>query len=102
MRNPRKFHARFTAPRRNGAYALGVAGATKSARPRGHAHDRATIEELPPLSTQRAFVVQFRADSGPGRFAGRVEHMPSAEAAHFGSKEDLLAFLTRVLAKVRD
>jgi hypothetical protein len=71
-------------------------------RPSGPARDRATIEELPPLSTQRAFVVQFRSGSGPGRFAGRVEHMPSAHAVHFGSKDELLAFLTRVLAEVSE
>ncbi|MGH8472041.1 MAG: hypothetical protein ACREVJ_06240 [Gammaproteobacteria bacterium] len=79
-----------------------MAGATNNARPRRHARDRATIEELPPLSVQRAFVVQFRSGSGPGRFAGRVEHMPSAHAAHFGSKDELLAFLTRVLAEVSE
>ncbi len=64
--------------------------------------DRATIEEPPPLSPERAFVVQFRSGSGPGRFADRVEHMPSAQATHFGSLEELLAFITRVLAEVRD
>lgn len=72
------------------------------ASPRGHAGDRATIEELPPLSAERAFVVQFRSGSGPGRFAGRVEHMSSARAAHFGSTDELLAFLTRALAEVSD
>lgn len=70
--------------------------------PRGHAHDRRTIEEPPPLSPEGAFVVQFRSGSGPARFAGRVEHMPSARATHFGSVEELLAFITRVLAEVRD
>ena len=51
---------------------------------------------------RRAFVVQFRSGSGPGRFAGRVEHMASARAARFGSQEELLGFLTRVLAEVSD
>lgn len=66
--------------------------------------DRVTIEELPPLSPQRAFVVQFRTGAGtePGRFAGRVEHIPSAKATHFGSVEELLAFIAQVLAEVRD
>ena len=59
-------------------------------------------KEPPPLSPERAFVVQFRSGSGPGRFAGRVEHMPSARATHFGSVEELLAFITRILAEVRD
>jgi hypothetical protein len=99
--NPRKFHARFTAPWLRGAYALGVVGATHT-RSSGPAYDRATIEELPPLSVQRAFVVQFRSGSGLGRFAGRVEHIPSAHAARFGSKDELLAFLTRVLAEVSE
>ena len=48
-------------------------------------------EELPPLSSERAFVVQFRCGSADERFAGRVEHMPSARATHFGSVEELLA-----------
>lgn len=68
--------------------------------PRGQ--DRASIEDLPPLSPGRAFVVQFRCGSGVERFAGRVEHMPSARATHFGSAEELLAFITRVMAEVRD
>ena len=59
-------------------------------------------KSLPPLSPEGAFVVHFRAGSGPARFAGRVEHMPSARATHFGSVEELLAFITRVLAEVRD
>jgi hypothetical protein len=71
-------------------------------RPRGHARDGASVEALPPLSAQRAFVVQFRSGSEPGGFAGRVEHMPFAQATHFGSVEELLAFLTRVLAETRD
>ena len=70
--------------------------------PRGHAGDRASIEALPALSPQRAFVVQFRSGSGPARFAGRVEHMPSARATHFGSVEELLAFITRNLGEARD
>ncbi|MGH9892061.1 MAG: hypothetical protein ACREA0_08790 [bacterium] len=69
---------------------------------RGHAHDRKAIEEPLPLSPERAFVVQFRCGSGPARFAGRVEHMPSARATHFASVEELLAFITRVLGEVRD
>ncbi len=64
----------------------------------------AAIEELPPLSPERAFVVQFRVGAGmdPERFTGRVEHMVSGGAAHFDSLEELVAFVTRVLAEVGD
>jgi len=61
-------------------------------------------EETPPLSPQRAFVVQFRTGTGaePGRFVGRVEHMTSGQATRFASVEDLVTFVTRVLAEVRE
>jgi hypothetical protein len=57
----------------------------------------------PPLSSQRSFVVQFRADTGaqPAAFDGRVEHVTSGQATLFSSPEELLAFITRVLADVR-
>ena len=71
-------------------------------RPRGQAGEGASAEALPPLCAQRAFVVQFRSGSGPGQFAGRVEHIPSAQATHFGCVEELLAFLMRFLAEVRE
>ncbi|HEV8715926.1 MAG TPA: hypothetical protein VGX03_24245 [Candidatus Binatia bacterium] len=60
------------------------------------------IEGDPPLSPHRAFVVQFRAGAGeePGRFAGRVEHMVSGQAARFQSLEELVAFITQVLTNV--
>jgi hypothetical protein len=56
-----------------------------------------------PLSPYRAFVVQFQAetDVAGGRCAGRVEHVVSGQATHFASVEELLAFITRVLATVR-
>ena len=57
------------------------------------------IEEPPLLSPERAFVVDFRSGRGPGQFAGRVEHMPSARATHFGSVEELRAFITGILAR---
>ncbi len=51
------------------------------------------------LSPQRAFVVQFRTvtkgELAP--FEGRVEHMPSGQAARFASPKELTAFLQRVL-----
>jgi hypothetical protein len=51
------------------------------------------------MSTQRAFVIQFRpeTDIEQGRLAGRVEHVASGEAVHFQSLEELLAFVTRML-----
>jgi hypothetical protein len=45
------------------------------------------------LSPERAFVVQFR-----GPCAGRVEHVRSGEAARFESRDELLAFIDRLLA----
>jgi hypothetical protein len=59
--------------------------------------------ETAPLSVHWAFVVHFRtnADVTQGRIAGRVEHVVSGQAAHFDSLEELLAFMARVLARVR-
>ena len=58
----------------------------------------------PPLSlpTNRAFVVQFRAQPPGATLAwdGRVEHVVSGEMTHFHSLEELLAFICRVLAGV--
>ena len=57
----------------------------------------------PPLSPQQSFVVQFRADTGaqPAVYDGRVEHVTSGQATLFSSPEELLTFITRVLADVR-
>jgi len=56
-----------------------------------------------PLLPPWAFVVQFRVetDLAQGCCTGRVEHVVSGQAAHFQSLEELLAFLTQVLATVR-
>jgi hypothetical protein len=56
-----------------------------------------------PLSPHWAFVVQLRVgtDVERGPFAGRVEHVVSRQTTHFHSLEELLAFMTRVLTKVR-
>lgn len=56
-----------------------------------------------PLSVHRAFVVQFRAETDVGRrqVAGRVEHVVSGHATHFHSLDDLLAFIARVLIRLR-
>jgi len=58
---------------------------------------------LAPLSVHHAFVVYFRVNSkvARGRVAGRVEHLASGRSTHFGSLEELLAFMGRVLAAVR-
>ena len=50
-----------------------------------------------------AFLIQFRpeTDLDEGRFAGRVEHVASYEAAHFQSLEGLLEFVARTLKRVR-
>lgn len=53
-----------------------------------------------PLPAERAFVVQFRAQPDPAGdlFVGRVEHIASGAVARFGSADDLIAFITKVLA----
>jgi hypothetical protein len=60
-------------------------------------------EPKPPLSPQQSFVVQFRAETvaPPAAYDGRVEHVTSGQATLFSSPEELLAFITRVLADVR-
>ena len=57
----------------------------------------------PALPTNRAFVVQFRAQSseGSGTYDGRVEHLVSGQEARFHSLEELLAFMVRVLVDVQ-
>jgi len=54
----------------------------------------------PPLPTNRAFVVQLRAQpsGAPLSWDGRVEHVISGQMTHFHSPEELLAFICRVLA----
>ena len=53
---------------------------------------------LPP---ERAFVVQFYADTGldTTHMAGRVEHVVSGQVGHFHSLATLLTFITRVLVE---
>ena len=55
-----------------------------------------------PLPTNRAFVVQFRAQpsGAPFLWNGRVEHVVSGQATHFHSLEELIAFISGVLASV--
>jgi hypothetical protein len=59
--------------------------------------------EKAPLSVQWAFVVHLRTSSNVARgpIEGRVEHVISGQSTHFDSLEELLAFIDRVLLKVR-
>ena len=59
-------------------------------------------EPLLPLPTNRAFVVQLRAQpsGAPLCWDGRVEHVVSGQMEHFHSLDELLAFIYRVLAGV--
>ena len=61
------------------------------------------LAQGPPFPSERAFVVQFRAEAAlvQGRCVGRVEHVVSGQAAHFDSLEELVAFIGRVLTQVR-
>ena len=56
-----------------------------------------------PLPAERAFVVQVsaRAELEQDRWEGRVEHVTSGHAKHFRSREELLAFMARVLRELR-
>lgn len=56
----------------------------------------------PSLPTNRAFVVQFRAQPSDLALSweGRVEHLNSGQVQRFHSPEELLAFLARVLTDV--
>ncbi len=52
----------------------------------------------PSLPVNRAFAVQIHADAQVRRqLKGRIEHVLSGEAAHFGSLAELQAFITRVV-----
>jgi len=53
-----------------------------------------------PLPAERAFVVQLRAQADPGGelIVGRAEHIASGAAVRFGSPEELIGFITNVLA----
>jgi hypothetical protein len=61
------------------------------------------LQQESPFSPQRAFVVQFRAETAMEQWhvEGRVEHVVSGQSAHFHSLEELFAFMARVLATVR-
>ena len=63
-----------------------------------------TSRSQPTLPSNRAFVVQFRAQlsDAPPSWAGRVEHLVSRQVARFHSLDELLAFMTRVLTEVEE
>jgi hypothetical protein len=50
-----------------------------------------------------AFVIQFwrKTEVESGRFGGRIEHIQSSRATRFQSLDEILAFVTEVLANVR-
>ena len=54
------------------------------------------------LPTNRAFVVQFRAQSTDSALSweGRAEHLSSGQVLRFHSSEELLAFFACMLTKV--
>ena len=63
---------------------------------------KSMTQHEPSLPTNRAFVVQFRAETEleRGHCTGRVEHVVSGQATHFASLEELVAFMARVLTAV--
>lgn len=54
--------------------------------------------------SKAAFVIQWRpeTDIDAGRFEGKVEHIASYEATRFHSLQELLAFMAKVLAEIRN
>jgi hypothetical protein len=59
---------------------------------------------MEPLQSKAAFVIQFRetTDVEARRLEGKIEHIASCAAIRFRSLDELLAFVARVLAEVRD
>jgi hypothetical protein len=53
-----------------------------------------------PLSPHRVFVVQLReqVDVEKGQWAGKVEHVTSAQSTHFQSVVEMVTFITRIAA----
>ncbi len=69
-----------------------------------HSPAASAAEAERPLSPVRAFVVQFRTNSGGPQqpFRGRVEHMTSGQVLRFSTPEELLSFFEQVLAGVAE
>jgi hypothetical protein len=59
----------------------------------------ASVHHHGPFPIQRAFVVQFAADTAlsDAGMAGRVEHIVSGQAIWFHSLEELRTFITQIL-----
>jgi hypothetical protein len=55
------------------------------------------------LPTNRAFIVQLRADAEVGQreLSGRVEHLVSMRATHFHSVEELVVFIVQVVTALQ-
>ena len=51
-----------------------------------------------------AFVIQFResTDVQAGRVEGKIEHIASYRAARFHSVDELMAFISSVLAEIKN
>lgn len=64
--------------------------------------DSATSSAAPTLPAWKAFAVQFSTETGAstGVFAGRVEHLNSGRRGRFGSRQELLAILQRLLDQI--
>lgn len=56
------------------------------------------------LPANHAFVVQLSGETAGTHdsFRGRVEHVVSGRAVHFETLDELLAFIQRVLARLRE
>jgi hypothetical protein len=54
----------------------------------------------PALPSWKAFVLQMSHDTAPGSgiFAGRIEHLGSGRRERFGSGEELLVMVMRLLS----
>jgi hypothetical protein len=51
------------------------------------------------MGTHRSFLIELEpgADFGDGRVRGRIEHVAWGDREHFGSLDELLAFMSRAL-----
>jgi len=68
-------------------------------RKSGEADRESAADHIPmQLPSDRAFVVHLDARALPPQFTvGRVEHVASGRVGHFGSLDELIAFLAGVL-----
>jgi hypothetical protein len=63
-----------------------------------------TIGSMVNLSDSRAFVIQLsdKTDEVARLPAGRIEHVESGLRTRFSSREEMWAFITRILAREAD